>query len=285
MTTDGPAVQPAPAPQRPAVRRRWLVVAAGVWAVLVIAFAIYAVHRGGSTVREQTSVAHALPTVDRAIAEAVTAAGPAGAVAEIDGYREVSGHCMITTARAGARYQRAAYLYVPVGREPALLDGIAARLPRGYDARVSGSGAHALTADAGDFVTLEGGISGPGEVRLTADTGCRPLTRPVSEHAPTPSAADRAPVEVALSALKLSAVRWQAHRVDCARGGAVRTVRADGPPGTVLPPLAGALRAVAPDAVVVRPDLYVYRSGPAGVVVRTADGVSTVTATTGCGGQ
>lgn len=252
------------------------------WAVLVVALGIYAVHRGGSTVREQTSVAEALPTVDRAIAEAVAAAGPAGAVAEVDGYREASSRCRITAARDGARYQRAAYLYVPVGAEPALLDGIAARLPRGYDVRVSRSADHQLTADAGNFVTLEGAISAPGQVRFTADTGCRPLTHPVSEDGPAPTAAERAPVEAALSALKTSAVRWEAHRVDCARGGSVRTVRADGPAGTVPPSLVGALHAVSPDAVVARPDLYVYRSGPVGVVARAADGVVTVTATAGC---
>jgi hypothetical protein len=253
------------------------------WTVLVVVLAGYAVRRGEPTVRAQTTVAQALPTVDRAIADVVAAAGPAGAVVEIGGYREVSRRCTITAVRDGARYERAAHLYVPVGREAALLTGIASRLPRDYDAQVGRSGDRPFTADAGDFVALQGRISGPGEVRLVADTGCRPLTGPVSEFQPSPPAADRAPVEAVLAALKVGDARWQTHRVGCVRGGSVVTVRADGRAGAPASSLADALRdGVRPAAIIVRPDLYVYRSGPVGVVVRTGGGGLTVTATVGC---
>jgi hypothetical protein len=280
VTMDGIPAQPAPGPRPAAFRRHWLAVGVAGWAVLVVVLAVYALHRGESTVRAQTSVAQALPTVDRAIADVVVAAESAGAVAEIGGYREVGGRCSITAVRDGARYERAAYLYVPVGQEPALLDRIAATLPRDYDARVRRSGARQLTADAGDFVALQGGVAGRGELRFTADTGCRPLTGPVSEPEPSSLAANRLPVQAVLDTLKVSDVRWQTHRVGCGRGGSVWTVRADGPAGSE--PTVDALRAAAPDAVVARPDLYVYRSGPVGIVARTRDGALTVTATTGC---
>jgi hypothetical protein len=281
VTIDGISAQSAPGPVPTATRRRWLVVAVGAWAVLVVVLAGYAVRRGESTVRAQTSVAQALPTVDRAIADVVVAAEPAGTVAEISGYREVSARCSITAARDGARYERAAYLYLPTGQELALLDRIAAGLPRHYDARVQKSGTHRFTADAGDFVALQGSVAGPGELRFTADTGCRPLTGPVGEAEPTSATAVRAPVEAALATLKVSDVRWRTHRVGCARGGAVRTVQADGPAPS--PPAFDALRAASPDALVARADLYVYRSGPVGIVARTRDGALTVTATTDCG--
>jgi hypothetical protein len=281
VTIDGIAAQYAPRPGPTASRRRWLVAGAAGWAVLLVVLAVYAVRRGESTVRTQTSVGQALPTVDRAIADVVVAAEPAGAVAEISGYREVSARCSITAFRDGARYERAAYLYVPAGQEPALLDRIAAKLPRDYDARVRRSGARQLTADAGDFVALRGGIAGPGQVRFTADTGCRPLTGPVSEAEPTSVAANRLPVQAVLATLEVSDVHWQTHRVPCRRGGSVWTVQAEGRAGSA--PTVDALRAASPDALVARPDLYVYRSGPVGIVARSRDGVPTVTATTVCG--
>jgi hypothetical protein len=285
VTIHASPAQPASGPAPTASRHRWLVAVSTVWAVLLVVLAVYAVRQGEPTVRTQTTVAQALPTADRAIAEVVAAAEPAGAVAEISGYREVSARCSITAVRDGARYERVAHLYVPAGQEPALLDRIGAKLPRDYDAQVRGSGTHQLTADAGDFVALRGGVAGAGDVRITADTGCRPLTAPVSEAQPSPVAADRLPVQTVLATLKVDAVRWQTHRVRCEQGGSVWTVQADGPAGSAPPSLVDALRATSPDAVVARPDLYVYRGGPVGVVVRTHDGAVTVTATTGCGAR
>jgi hypothetical protein len=283
VTLHGIPAQPAPGPVPTASRRRWLTVVAVAWAVLLVGLVVYAVGRGEPTVRAQTSVAHALPTADRAIAAVVTAAEPAGGVAEISGYREISARCPITAVRSGARYERGAYLYVPPGQESALLERIRASLPREYDARVAKSGAHQLTADAGDFVALRGSIVGAGEVRVTADTGCRPLTGRVSEAEPSAVAANRLPDQAVLVALKVGDVRWQTHQVPCARGGSIWTARADGAAGGAPASLVDALRAVSPAALLARPDLYVYRSGPVGVVTRARGGAVTVTATTGCG--
>src|SRR4051794_11678052 len=93
-------------------RRLWLLVATLGWAVLLAGLAVYAVRRGEPTVRAETSVAEALPTVDRAIAEVATAAATAGAVVQIGGYEKGS-PCSITAVRDGARYERSVSLFVP----------------------------------------------------------------------------------------------------------------------------------------------------------------------------
>jgi hypothetical protein len=285
VTIDASPAQPTAGRRPPSTRRRWLVAVTVVWAVLLTALAVYAVRHGEPTVRAQTSVAQALPTVDRAIADVATAGFAAGAVVEISGYREVSSPCFITAARDGARYERTIHLYVPPGTEPALVDQVGGHLPRHYAAEVRASGSHPLTADAGNYVAVRGSVVGAGEASVTADTGCRPLTGRVSEAQPPSDTANRAPVDAVLHTLGVSGADWQTHRVQCARGGSVWTVQADGPAGSAPASLVDALRGASTGAVVARPELYVYRSGPVGVVARTHDGLVTVTATTGCGAQ
>ncbi|MDT4989644.1 MAG: hypothetical protein QOI74_3738, partial [Micromonosporaceae bacterium] len=179
MTTDPPPVRG---------RRRWLGVATAVWAIVLIVLAGHAVRHGRPTVRAQTTIAAALPTVDRAVAEVADVAAGAGAVAEVGGYREVDRSCTITLARDGARYERAVVLYVPAGREPALLDRFKAGLPPRYRPELDRSGDDKLTADAGNFVAVRGSIVGAGQVRVAADTGCRPVSGPVAEASVEPGA-------------------------------------------------------------------------------------------------
>lgn len=264
-------------------RRHWLLVVTVAWAVLLAALAVYAVRRGKPTVRAETTIAQALPTVDRAIAEVATTAAAAGAVVQIGGYEKVGSSCSITAVRDGARYQRSVWLYVPAGQEAALVDQIGAHLPERYAVEVGRSGNHPLTADAGNYVAVRGGTVGTGQARITADTGCRPLTRPVTEAQPPSDTANRAPVQAVLDTFRVSDASFQTHRVACERGGSAWTVQADGPPGSAPESLGDALHE--PTAVLARPDVYVYRSGPVGVVVRTHNRVLTVTATTGCGAQ
>jgi hypothetical protein len=264
-------------------RRRWLLAATLAWAVLIAGLAVYAVRRGQSTIRAETSVAAALPTVDRVIAEVATAAATAGAVVQIGGYERAGSSCSITAVRDGARYERSVSLFVAAGQEGALMDQVGAHLPERYAVEVRKSGNHSLTADAGNYVAVRGSAVGAGQARVTADTGCRPLTRPVTEAQPPSDGANREPVEAVLNALKVSDATFQTHRVSCDRGGSVWTVQADGPPGSAPASLVDALHETSP--VLARPDVYAYRSGPVGVVARTRDGVLTVTATTGCGAQ
>jgi hypothetical protein len=193
----------------------------------------------------------------------------------------VSARCTVTSARSGARYERAVQLYVPAGREADVVERIGRGLPRRYEPTVTGTGRRELTADAGDFVAVRGGIVGPGQIRITADTGCRPRGRPVGDLLPT---VNEEPVEVVFAVLHTDPAAWRVNRVGCPRGGAVTTAEADGPPGSAPASLVDALKGALPEPVVGQPTLYAYRSGPVGVVARTHDGVVTVTATTGCTG-
>jgi hypothetical protein len=175
-------------------------------------------------------------------------------------------------------------VYTQEGSERALLDRLAAGVPRRYRARVThGTKTQTLAADAGNFVLVQGGVDAPGQVRISADTGCRPLDRPVSEPAPT-ATADRAPVQAVLDALHLRPDQWRTHRVSCPRGGTLWTVEAVTAAGTAPPPLPAAARATGDVAVVLaRNEVYAYRSGPAGVAIRSVNGGLDVTSTVGCG--
>ncbi len=92
---------------------------------------------------------------------------------------------------------------------------------------------------------------------------------------------DRAPVQAVLDALKLTAAQWQTHRVTCPAGGALWTVEADTARDSAPPALPGTLHPSG-GAVLDKPDLLAFRSGPAGVTVRINAGAVTVTSTTGC---
>jgi hypothetical protein len=262
-------------------RRRLLIAVTVAWIVLLAALAGYAARHDPPTVRGQTTIAQALPTVDRAVADLTVAAGAPDVVAEITGYRRVGGTCTITAARPGTRYERAVYLYVPAGREGDTVDRIRTGLPRRYDIQVARIGRRELTADAGDFVAVRGGIVGPGQVRISADTGCRPGDLPGGR---TGAAVDGQPVDTTLAALHVPVADRRTATIGCAGGGAITTAEADGPAGSAPASLVDALAGHTPEPVVAQPTVYAYRAGPVGVVARTHDGVVTVTATTGCTG-
>jgi hypothetical protein len=209
------------------------------------------------------------------------AAEAADVVVEITPYRAVSARCTVTSARSGARFERAVYLYVPAGREADVVDRIGKGLPRRYEPTVTRTGRRELTADAGDFVAVRGGIVGPGQIRISADTGCRPRGKPTVGTLPGD---DDTPVDAALAALHVTAADRYGDRIGCGRGGTITMTGADGPPGSAPAALVDALKGALPEPVLGQPTLYAYRSGPVGVVVRTHDGVVTVTATTGCTG-
>jgi hypothetical protein len=285
----------APTPTSRSTRRRWLLVLVVAWALVVVGAALWGVGHGVPTAREQTTIAQALPTVDAAIADVVTAAGTDQTVPAITGYTRLDAACRVTAARSGSRFERAALLFVPPGTEPAVLDRIAAGLPASYRAKVrhgTTASAHTLTADAGRFVAVRAAVPAAGTVRVAADTGCRIQDRPVSEADPAGAgpaagpgtglvpAAGRAPVEAVFAALHVNPVSWQVHQVPCRVGGTLWTVQARGGPGSAPAALPDALSQT--PAVVVRPELYAYRSGPTGVAARATDGVLEVTATAGC---
>jgi hypothetical protein len=267
----------------PSPRPRWWITTLVVaWVAVLVAGLAWSVARGEPTAREQTTVAQALPVVDRAavaLARAATADGLA--VVAISGFVR-SDTCEVTVFRSGARYRRAVMAAVTPGTEQALLQRIADRLPAEYGAVVRTGALPRLTADAGYYVALAGTVVGPGVVQLVADTGaCRPEgevgpagTRPLPT-APLGPAADL------FVRLGRTPTQWTVHRVTCPSGGAISTVEGLGPPNGLPDSVEGALGGSA-GAVAASPDLYGYRAGGQDILVRVDGSRLVVTATTLC---
>jgi hypothetical protein len=274
--------QPALEPNR---KRRWLLIAAVAWAVLLLVIAYFSVRGDDPTVREQHSIAQASPIVDRALGDIAAAADP-NVVVEISG-RRVENGCRITPFRDGATLERDITLRTTEADGPALLDRIAQRLPEAYGAGVrQGAGGSKFRADAGEFVGVKGGLTGPGVATFTATTGCRPTVAGFGrEPSPAPQI-DPEPARL-LGALGVPDPAPVARAsAPCPGGGSVQTARATGRgqrPGSLaaaLRPLAGAGAVVVTD----QPEVYAYRTGPLSVVVEATDGEVRVATTTGCPG-
>ncbi|BCL14223.1 hypothetical protein [Micromonospora sagamiensis] len=261
---------------------RWLIVATLLWALLLAALTWLSVRDDGPTVREQRTLAEAGPVVDRAIGDLVAAAGP-DALVEL-AKPVVERGCRVTPFADGGTLERLVDVRVP-GEEPrALLDRLAGALPDRYRAAVllTREGSR-LRADAGEFVAVQGQETEEGTVRLTADSGCRPLG---SGYEPTPVTGADAEADAVAVALRVlgrpSAGGPDLVAAPCPGGGSARTARATAGPGAptsaaaVLAPLA----AGAP--LVDTPDLYAYRVGPVTVQVHLAADPLAVTASTPC---
>lgn len=288
VTTDAPPyAQPDSGhpPVRP--RRRWLRVAVVSWAVLLPALAYVSIRHGAPTVREQRSVGQAAPVVDRAVGAIVAAAG-SDAVVELGGPRLDAG-CRLSVVRSGVALDRLVTVRTAEADAPGLLERIAGSLPASYRAGTrpgqDGNGP-TLRADAGEFVSVTGGVTAPGVIELTAATGCRPAAPRVNEvqnlfEAPV----DEQPARVfaALGLPATGADHQDRTGAPCPGGGAARTARA-ARTGTPPAGLAAALRPLAGAGPVVadQPELYAYRSGQFSVVVRTVDGETRVAVSTGC---
>ena len=260
-----------------------MIVAVAAWSVLLLGLTYLSVDRDEPTVREQRDIAQAVPVVDRALGELVAAAGP-DVVVELSRPRLAEG-CRLSLVRDGATLERDVVLRTAESQERALLDRIAQRLPEDYRARVRPSKG-TLRADAGEFVGIEGGLTEPGTVQLTATTGCRPLPSGYDLADPAPGQGiDDEPGRV------LAALGLPQHgpvdraSVPCPGSGLAQTAWAVGR-GAVSKPLDATLRPLAgADAVVVvdQPDRYAYRSGSRSVVVEALDGEIRVAVTeSGC---
>ena len=267
-----PYVPPPPPPPVDPRRRRLLIGLSAAWALVLLVGGVWYALDGRPTVREQTTIQQAQATVDRAITQVVRAARPV-AVPAITGYDQVE-PCDITPVRAGARYDREAWLATPPGTEPALLDRIAHALPAGYGTTVvkpSAPKPARLVADAGDYVALTGVVDRPGLVMVSAATGCRPVgQRPVTDPTASPAPADRAPLDRALTAFDVTPVHWSTHRLPCG----LTTIEADGgarPAGPLPTPSAG-------QPLVHRDDVYAEQSG---LLVRVEGDHAVVSLTTG----
>ncbi len=257
-------------------KRLWITVGLAAWAVFLVAAGAWSARNGKPTVREQTTIVEALPTVDRALAAVVAAAVGPRAVVGVGGYDKTGSACEAGN-QTGERYQRVATVYVVPGTEGDLIDRVAGGLPRDWKTSVRHrDGLHALRADAGFYVRLTGSVTGTGELRFTADTGCRRRGGTV----PQPPAAGSPPNPAdVLTRLGVRGGDEMSFAVRCASKSdlSVITVSAPRPSG----PLAGAL----PDGlepIVKRDDLLVFATGGVGYAVHLRAEDVQVTAASGC---
>lgn len=261
------------------MKRRWIIAGVIAWALVIAGFGYYSYRNDPPTARDQTTIADALPTMDEALGRIFAALDPAGSVSSLGGYTRTERSCRVTTAREGARFERVLLVYTRKDTEPALLDRVSGALPPAYKSSVTHSPTtHLLNADAGNFVAVRGGVTAPGQLRFTADSGCRVQDEPVAEATPASETANRAPVQAVLDTLGQTATEWRTHRLTCPAGGILWTVEA-----TATGDGARA-RTTVPASAVILDDakVFAYRAGAAGLTLRTSDTALTITSTAGC---
>jgi hypothetical protein len=241
--------------------RRWLVIIVVVWSVLLAGGILWALQRGGPTAREQSTVADALPVVDRAVAEIAAAASVDGnGVVAISGF-DRAGDCRVTVMRPGVRYERTVTVVVTPGTEDALLGRVADRLPASYRAKIT---------HTGTSVRRE---------TMSADTGaCRDLgDLPTAAGVP----GNRAEVTAALDRLAIPGVTWSTNQISCPGGGSLTTVEAISAPGAEPGAFDELLNGLG-TPIISTPDLYAYTAESSTVAVRHDPENVVVTATRPC---
>nr|WP_205807420.1 hypothetical protein [Micromonospora sp. HNM0581] len=253
-----------------------------VWAVLLAGLTWRSSTEDPPTVREQRTLTQAGPVVDGAIGELVAAAS--GGVPALTP-PEVDRGCRISPFADGATLTRAVDLAAPVGEEQALLEQIADLLPARWRAgvRLTPEGPR-LRGDAGEFVTVTGRPATDGRIRLTVDTGCRPVGEDYDSGGSVPAGPETAVLAEAVRALDAhDGTPQSVIGAPCPGGGTARTIRAvvdqvSTAPQAALAPLAGGT------PVVETPDVYAYRRDGVAVLADFQPERIVVSATTGCAG-
>jgi hypothetical protein len=279
------AYQTPPEPEQRWKAPRWLVALSVLWAIGLIASGTFYALRGKPTVREQTTIADAQPTVNQAIVNVVKAAGPTPVVT-IGAYAKSSG-CDITPVRAGVEYTQTIELFVAPGSESAAMKTIVVGLPASYKATSGPGNVLDLYADAGNFVGLVGAVPSPGEIEIKAETGCRETGPAIpASAAPELAATEMAPVRAILNPLGVLATSTSGAQVPCTGSTAVmRTVSAHGPAPISAKSLAVALATIATHPTVSTANTVAYRAATTDVVAITNSDGTTVSSTTRCPGQ
>ncbi|MDZ5441390.1 hypothetical protein U2F26_01405 [Micromonospora sp. 4G57] len=260
--------QPAPGRRR----LRWLLAATVAWAVLLAVLTWISVRDDPPTVREQRSLAEAGPVVDRAVGELLAAAGDGGAAWLVPDVLRRG--CRVTPFADGAALTRGVEVLLADDDARGLLQRVADRLPADWRAgvRVTGEGP-VLRADAGEFVAVEGRSTGSGRVRLTAETGCRPVG--AGYRAPTADGgSEAAMVTELLGGFGGAAGPVEVSAAPCPDGATARTATAvSAPDRPDRPTLPGALSRFSDGTLQVRAttELYAYRSSRT-VVAERVDG-------------
>ncbi|MFJ8580469.1 hypothetical protein [Micromonospora sp. NPDC093277] len=257
-------------------RLRWLVAATVAWGVLLAGLAWWSVRHDPPTVREQRSLSQAGPVVDGAVGRLVAAVD--GEAWELTP-AQVRRGCRLTPLADGAALTQGLDVLVAEGSEQALLERVAQRLPADWRAGVrTGSEGPRLRADAGDFITIDGRTVADGRVRLSAMTGCRPADVEYADLLPEHPLGDE--LAAALRALGRPAPTGADAVVvaRCPTGGKARTIRVAAGVGPLAPlrPLGAAL--------VDRPEVYAYWSGPVVVLAVAGGDQLQLAASTGCAG-
>jgi hypothetical protein len=253
-----------------------------LWALLLAGLTWMSVRDDPPTVREQRTLDEAAPVVERAVGELARAAGTAGLL-EL-GPARVRPGCRVTPLADGAALRREIGVLAPAGTERTVLTGIADRLPASWRAGVGpGLDGPELRADAGEFVAVEGRPTGDGRLRLTVDTGCRPLGAGYEPASATATGPEAAAVTAALTALdRPTGGAPDLVTAPCPDGTLARTARSAAGPG---PAEAGALAALAGGAPLLdNPPVYAYRAGDVTVLAELGPDTARVAATVGCPG-
>ena len=281
-------------------------VGVAVWVLVLAGGAVWASRTGAATSRDQLTIGQARPAVDRAVAQVVlsTVAGTAVAdtIVTVSGFEKIE-DCRVTPVRTGARYHRVVRIYTGKGTEAAVLRRIAVVLPAGYRVRVSSGDEATMSGDAGEFVSLIGSTTGPGQLRIAAETGCRP-TGDVAEDpppaspdpagsasvspgpvSPGPVSSGREPLAAAARLLATLGLRYGAavrRGVPCPDGKRMETVELTAPrlrlDQAAVETVTGRLGTV----VLADLDLIAYRDGATDVVLRIGSAETFVTATVRC---
>jgi hypothetical protein len=233
----------------------------------------------------QPVVVDAVPMMRKAVADAVTAAGPEAAVAVSGVVR--SSQCRINAFRDGGIFTARADLYTDPGGEDALITGIVQQLSGAYAVRrgAAVSGTRPAEADLGQGVRLTVRRIGAGWLTVSARTGCSLGAAPGQQTPPADSAGVAA-ITATFAALGTRPASSVQHRLDCP-GGSLITVAAVSEPvdsarlGTRL---AAVVPAGARQFESGSSNRVVYRAGEVSVIVAASDDGSTVTSqyTTDC---
>ncbi|MDP9798103.1 hypothetical protein J2S43_006615 [Catenuloplanes nepalensis] len=275
-------------------RRGVLPAAVTAWVLVIAGLAYYSYRTDAATVRDHRPLDRAMPVADTAygtvLAKLAEGPGDGGVrpVIVLEPPRVEPG-CRVTTARDGAELTRRATVHIAPEDGVPLIERLAGAgaLPAGYRiwlGRDRDGATNSFRVDAGDFIGLRGIVEEPGLLRVSLETGCRPVDGPlpaVGQPAPDFMSAGRA--EGVLAALGAPGSRQSASSVPCPGGGALTTTLVAGFPERA-PALTEVLTPRAGLVLTSGEKRFAYTDGGReGVAVEVADGGEiTVAATTSC---
>ncbi|GAA1896856.1 hypothetical protein GCM10009687_77900 [Asanoa iriomotensis] len=226
-----------------------MVAGLATWALVLGALAVLSHRTDEPTVREQRTLTQALRVVKESVGHTVSQAG-ADTVPVISPLSIDTG-CRITPMRSGATATGVVRFFTS---DPDLLRRLADGYPSAYQATVSTDG-RTMRADAGEFVAVRGKLVAPGEVQVTATTGCRPADAEI-QYPPPDTTVEPVRILTALGATSVEPALTGVAR--CPAGGPASTVSAS---GRITAPPADAGTLDQGRQVLANDKVYAYRRG------------------------